>query len=124
MSVWCNACGQLSQDAEFCDHCNADLGRAADHLPPERCPLTAHVVPYPEWPKLVAYVQSLARSLDLLHQAELVWVRFAPSALEDIGPLQPGPRPGGADELRALRITNLDVEIFPFRVMPERVRVH
>ena len=41
MSVWCNACGKLSQDSEFCDHCNADLGTSGENLPPERCPLAS-----------------------------------------------------------------------------------
>lgn len=40
MSVLCNTCGKQSQDPEFCDHCNADLGKSGQSLPPERCPLT------------------------------------------------------------------------------------
>src|ERR1700722_2859040 len=45
MSVWCNACGRLSQDHEFCDHCNADLGPTGGNLPPERCPFPTGDVP-------------------------------------------------------------------------------
>src|ERR1043165_1143838 len=45
MSVWCNACGRLSQDHEFCDHCNADLGTSGENLPPDRCPLIPDGIP-------------------------------------------------------------------------------
>src|SRR5262245_21277285 len=40
MSVTCSTCGKQSQDPEFCDHCNADLGKSGQSLPPEHCPLT------------------------------------------------------------------------------------
>jgi serine/threonine protein phosphatase PrpC len=58
MSILCNACGRLSQDPEFCDYCNADLGTSGKNLPPERCPLAIadapltleqrHVLLFPE----------------------------------------------------------------------------
>ena len=210
MSVWCNSCGRLSQDPEFCDHCNADLEAFGGNLPPERCPLGGdsvalsedqrHALAFPEasallhvegrywrvhwigqaeWKtrgplledrlalsssslppgrliddpqgrwlvfeavfdetppwnatqfvdpvlelsRVLAYTQSLARALEALHQHQLVWLRFDPNALEDAGPLQQKQTSDPAG-LRLLRITNLDVELFPFRLMPERVRVH
>src|SRR5262245_42832040 len=45
MSVTCSTCGKESQDPEFCDHCNADLGKSGQSLPPERCLLTPAGVP-------------------------------------------------------------------------------
>jgi serine/threonine protein phosphatase PrpC len=39
MGVVCMVCGRLSADAEFCDHCNADLHLPASRLAPSRCPL-------------------------------------------------------------------------------------
>lgn len=39
MTVVCAACGNLSRDREFCDHCNADLQSGQDRLPPPVCPL-------------------------------------------------------------------------------------
>lgn len=39
MSVVCTVCGKLSQDPEFCDHCNSDLLPPAPRLPPGVCPL-------------------------------------------------------------------------------------
>jgi serine/threonine protein phosphatase PrpC len=39
MSVVCAACGKISGDREFCDHCNADLQPVDDRLAPARCPL-------------------------------------------------------------------------------------
>lgn len=39
MGMTCPACGSISQDAEFCDHCNADLSPPADTAPPSLCPL-------------------------------------------------------------------------------------
>ncbi len=44
MSVLCPACGYLSQDAEFCDRCNADLAPPPDQAPPRLCPLPEHPV--------------------------------------------------------------------------------
>ena len=41
MSVQCSMCGKISQDHEFCDYCNADLGKSGQSLPPELCPLNA-----------------------------------------------------------------------------------
>ncbi len=40
MPVHCPACGSLSQDPEFCDHCNADLAPPPDQRPPLACPLS------------------------------------------------------------------------------------
>jgi protein phosphatase len=40
MGTTCPECGGLSQDLEFCDHCNADLAPPGGELPPERCPVT------------------------------------------------------------------------------------
>jgi serine/threonine protein phosphatase PrpC len=202
-------CGRLSQDPEFCDHCNADLGKSGQSLPPERCPLGAdgaaltleqrHLLLFPEssihveandrvwrvhwisahdarergkqlekrlslqipvlppgrlvddalgqwlafetfksgtpaWQqpplddplqelqRLSAFVHSLAHSLESLHQNSFVWLNFDPNALEDAGPLET--RGESSADWRALRIMNLDVELFPFQSMPERVRVH
>jgi serine/threonine protein phosphatase PrpC len=39
MSIVCAACGKISRDREFCDHCNADLQPVDDRLPPAHCPL-------------------------------------------------------------------------------------
>jgi serine/threonine protein phosphatase PrpC len=39
MSVVCPSCGGMSQDAEFCDHCNTELTAPAVPLPPAACPL-------------------------------------------------------------------------------------
>jgi serine/threonine protein phosphatase PrpC len=206
MSVMCNTCGRQSQDPEFCDHCNADLGKASQNLPPELCPLqpngvtltieqrhkllspessvvlaeegrawrvhwisaydwrergpqlekriSLRLVPLPigrfvedafgrwlifdvpagvspaweqpalsdplqELQRLSAYVHSLVHALEALHQNSFVWLNFDPNALEDAGPLK-----AESADWRHLRITNLDVELFPFRSMPERVRVH
>src|SRR5689334_17207299 len=38
MSVLCPACGQLSQDSEFCDHCNTDLSPPAHIVLPQYLP--------------------------------------------------------------------------------------
>jgi serine/threonine protein phosphatase PrpC len=40
MVVTCPACGGTSHDAEFCDHCNADLLPPAGRWAPAQCPLT------------------------------------------------------------------------------------
>ena len=39
MSIVCAACGKISRDREFCDHCNADLQPVDNRLPPAHCPL-------------------------------------------------------------------------------------
>ncbi len=40
MAVVCTVCGKVSQDPEFCDHCNSDLlPPATSRLPPAVCPL-------------------------------------------------------------------------------------
>jgi serine/threonine protein phosphatase PrpC len=226
-------CGRLTQDPEFCDHCNADLVKSGKSLPPERCPLGSegatltleqrHMLLFPEsslvlpskdrlwrvhwisdrdwreraaqfekrlalqipalpparrleessgcwlafetassgaplWQhvlggkppdqrnsrepiafpaadlhRLSAYVHSLVHALESLHEKSLVWLNFDPNALEDAGPLNTLPgwppiathhSPLTPSDCRHLRITNLDVELFPFRFMPERVRVH
>jgi protein phosphatase len=41
MAVTCPACGGLSHDLEFCDHCNADLLPPAAQQAPAWCPLFA-----------------------------------------------------------------------------------
>jgi serine/threonine protein phosphatase PrpC len=210
MSVRCSSCGKESLDPEFCDHCNADLGKAAQSLPPETCPVedaaialtseqrhqllfpessielsangnarrvhwvSAHdwhargaelekrlalnipalptgrcvdvdagrwlifdaapaVAPWQQAPgadplgelqRLSPWLHSLAHALEALHQNSFVWLNFNPNALEDGGPLDaPVEGPASAD-WRTLRFTNLDVELFPFHAMPERVRVH
>jgi PPM family protein phosphatase len=209
MSVMCSMCGRMSQDAEFCDHCNADLGKSGQNLPPERCPLAdggallsaeqRHHLLFPEswilipaagsvwrvhwigerdwrergrqlekrlslpvaalpggrlvvdphgrwlafetagdgtslWDlphladplqelqRLSAWIQSLAHALESLHTNSLVWLNFDPNALEDAGPLDS--KGNASADWRRLRITNLDVELFPFQSMPERARVH
>src|SRR5262249_9994667 len=211
MSVVCSMCGRLTQDPEFCDHCNADLGKAGQSLPPERCPLGSdgamlaleqrHALlfpessvllpaegrrwrvhwisdhdwrergqqlekrlslqipglpagrlvddlrgrwlafetaeggtpawqqaplsePLPELHRLSACVHSLALSLELLHHHSFLWLNFDPNALEDAGPLNTPSETAASADCRSLRITNLDVELFPFQSMPDRVRVH
>jgi serine/threonine protein phosphatase PrpC len=211
MSILCSMCGRLSQDPEFCDHCNADLGTSGKSLPPEQCPLAAgdspltlqerHVLLFPEasilvagpherwrvhwiseydwrergdviterhkldlaplpqgrfvdeekgrwlaypsfrdadlvaapdepedWLKrlarLSAAVHSLAHALEALHKQGLLWLNFDPNALEDAGQLIPPFGTPASPGLRALQITNLDIDVFPFGAMPERVRVH
>jgi protein phosphatase len=44
MAVHCPACGNLSQDPEFCDHCNADLNPPPAHRPPTVCPLSDQAI--------------------------------------------------------------------------------
>lgn len=44
MAVVCAACGNSSQDLEFCDHCNADLGNPDDPLLTAWCPLPGNKV--------------------------------------------------------------------------------
>src|SRR5262245_24890769 len=72
MSVQCSICGKVSQDHEFCDHCNSDLGKsAAQSLPPERCPLgpdgitlapeQRHLLLFPESALLVQFEGKLWR---------------------------------------------------------------
>lgn len=209
MSVQCSICGQWSQDAEFCDHCNADLGSLGDRLPPETCPAagapvaltleqrnllsspesaillsqdgarsrvhwispadwsqrspflhqrlsilvpslpaghavedgagrwlvfdTSNDAPMPwhqpalydpvdELERLLAFVESLAGMLETLHRQSLVWLNFDPNSLEDLGPVESAI--DGPFERRRLRITNLDLELYGFGAMPERVRVH
>src|SRR5437867_8052366 len=39
MVVTCPGCGATSHDAEFCDHCNAELAFPTDDGPPATCPL-------------------------------------------------------------------------------------
>ena len=211
MSVLCSMCGKLSQDPEFCDHCNADLGTAGQSLPPERCPLEGdgvlltadqrHLLLFPEasvlvqqnghawrihwisaldwkdcgpplerrlalripalpagrliddalgrwfavevhhnsvlaWQdpaqtdpiqelqRLSASLFSIAAALEPLHQNSCLWLNFDPNSLEDIGPLKPQLTDTPSADWRLLRITNLDLELFPFQSMPERVRVH
>ncbi len=210
MSTLCNMCGRQSQDPEFCDFCNADLGAAGKSLPPEHCPLAVdgvaltphqrHILLFPEasilvrgaehtyrvhwiseydwrdrgpalekrhalqiasfpagrmveddqgrwlayethpehslaWPtqpladpladlqRLSAQVQSLAHALEALHQHSLLWLNFDPGALEDAGSLESLLTTAPAD-WRRWQITNLDLEVFAFGSMPERVRVH
>jgi serine/threonine protein phosphatase PrpC len=211
MSVQCSMCGKVSQDHEFCDHCNADLGKTGQSLPPERCPLTAdgvllsaeqrHLLLFPEsalmvqaegrawrihwisaydwrergpqiekrltwkipclptgrlvedplgrwlvydtahaappaWQqapladplqelqRLSAFIHSLTHALDTLHQHSFVWLNFNPHAIEDIGPLKTPLTQTASADWRALRFMNLDIELFPYQTMPERVRVH
>ncbi|MSU77969.1 MAG: hypothetical protein EXS16_07720 [Gemmataceae bacterium] len=211
MSIQCNVCGEMSQDHEFCDHCNAELASAAPSPPPAVCPVTSaglalsteqrQALAFPEsaltltaegqswrvhwlpdklpaervalleerlatqaaclpkgrvvddsqgrwlifdtnlstplpWqlPKakddlaelqrLSACVHSVAHALSLLHERGLVWLNFNPSMMEDIGPLSPSVNDSTSADWRWLRITNLDLELFPSRMMPERVRIH
>jgi serine/threonine protein phosphatase PrpC len=77
-------------------------------------PLSAD--PVLELQRLSAAVRSIAVALESLHQERLVWLNFDPNVLEDLGP--------GEDNTRRLRITNLDLALFPEHAMPERVRVH
>ncbi len=61
MTVVCAACGKVSNDREFCDHCNADLSPADDRLPPGQCPLPGALVEL-----AAAQRQSLARVEDAI----------------------------------------------------------
>ena len=211
MSVPCSKCGQLSQDREFCDHCNADLGSSGERLPPPLFPLDGVGVPltteqrrilsfpeasirveqgghawrvhwisaadwrqrgkilelrlalaaaslapgrlqeepqgrwlvfetfldrplpwqqstlqdpFQELQRLLACIFSFVPALEALHRHSLVWLNFDPNALEDMGRLEPSSSESGSSDRRRLRITNLDLEMFPFGTMPERVRVH
>jgi PPM family protein phosphatase len=211
MSVQCSICGRLSQDLEFCDNCNADLGSSGDRLAPALCPVAGEGTPltleqrnllsFPEsailvardgvaarvhwispgdwrqrgralenrlsvsvpslptgrliedgsgrwlafdtfldrplpWQqsifsdplqelqRLSAWVDSVAGVLEALHRQSLVWLNFDPNALEDLGPLDASSNGNGLLDRRRLRITNLDLELYPFGTMPERVRVH
>ncbi|MBI3821116.1 MAG: protein phosphatase 2C domain-containing protein, partial [Planctomycetes bacterium] len=210
MSVLCTTCGKQSQDPEFCDHCNADLGKTGQSLPPERCPLASdgapltleqrHVLlspessivvrgeeclwrvhwiaahdwldrrrqlerrlalqipalpggrliddpagrwlafetrestppwseprredPLQELQRLSPWLHSVVHALESLHQNSFLWLNFDPNALEDTGPPDPLSAPSATSDRRSLRITNLDLELFPFQSMPERVRVH
>lgn len=211
MSVMCSMCGRESQDREFCDHCNADLGTAGQSLPPESAPVCGETVPltleqrhallFPEasvrltagergwrvhwisdidwrdrskklenrlalriaalppgeiledscgrWlifetPKepsvpwhsspsddpldelkqLSACVHSLVHALESLHQNSLVWLNFDPNMIEDVGTLGADNDESASADWRLLRIANLDVDLFPFQSMPDRVRVH
>ncbi|MSQ94691.1 MAG: hypothetical protein EXR98_09050 [Gemmataceae bacterium] len=72
--------------------------------------------------RLSAAVHSLTIALESLHQNSFVWLNFDPNALEDAGP-QLAPLRASAD-WRNFRFTNLDLELFPFQSMPERLRVH
>lgn len=78
--------------------------------------------PLEELQRLSAGVHSLSLALDSLHKNSYLWLNFDPNALEDAGPLEMS-EPLSAD-WRNLRIVNLDLELFPFQSMPERVRVH
>lgn len=211
MSIQCNVCGEMSQDHEFCDHCNAELASAAPSPPPAVCPVTSAGValsaqqqksltfsetplllstdsrnwrvywlpdsmsaeratliakrlatalpclpkgravddrqgrwliyetdlsiPLPwqlprakddleELRRLSACIHSIAHALTLLHDSGFVWLNFSPTMLEDIGPLPPSARDSTSADWRWLRITNLDLQLFPVRTMPERVRIH
>ncbi len=211
MSIQCNVCGELSQDHEFCDHCNADLVSAVSSPPPARCPITlggmpltaeqrqaltvpeasltvstegrlwrvhwlsgnmpadraamidrrlalsAHCLPkgraivdgsgrwliydmeppapmpwllptasdaLDELKRLSAFLHSMAHLFSSLHEHNLVWLNFNPAMLEDIGPLASADGQPASADWRWLRITNLDLELFPMRSMPERVRIH
>jgi len=72
--------------------------------------------PVLELTRLSAAVRSLANALEVLHRESLVWLNFDPHGLEDAGPDEHG--------TRRLRLTNMDLAIFPQQTMPERVRVH
>lgn len=211
MSRMCSVCGRLSQDPEFCDHCNADLGTAGQSLPPERCPVgpagtilsqqQRHMLLFPDtsitlsgpdgswrvhwisdydwrergaeiekrqslsnpslpcgqfldavagrwvvfraypdqvpaWPtgprtswleelaRLSAQVHSMTLTLESLHRESLVWLNFDPNALEEVGPVSDSEGPPSSPDWRALQILNLDIKLYPFGFMPERVRVH
>jgi PPM family protein phosphatase len=84
-----------------------------DALPWQQPQLTD---PLLELQRLGTAVRSIANTLETLHRESLVWLNFDPHALEDAGP--------GDHNTRRLRITNLDLAIFPMQSMPERVRVH
>ncbi len=78
--------------------------------------------PLQDLQNLSAYIHSLTYALESLHQNSFLCLNFDPNALEDAGPLV-APQQASAD-WRRFRFTNLDLELFPFQSMPERVRVH
>jgi serine/threonine protein phosphatase PrpC len=81
MTVVCAACGKVSRDQEFCDHCNADLQLANDRLPPVRCPL-----PGEEISLSTAQRRSLARVEDAttIDAASGRWrIHWIPAAEQD-----------------------------------------
>ena len=80
--------------------------------------------PLQELHRLSAWVDSVAGVLEGLHRQSLVWLNFDPNGLEDLGPLEAPADANGSIDRRRLRITNLDLELYPFGTMPERVRVH
>jgi PPM family protein phosphatase len=79
MDITCPACGNVSRDREFCDHCNADLVRPAALFPPDHCPLL------PDQPISLtpAQVGTLSRpeASIVLHAADQAWrVHWIPRA--------------------------------------------
>src|SRR5205823_3750686 len=80
--------------------------------------------PIDELRRLSACVFSIAMAVEALHQHSCLWLNFNPNALEDLGPLKPQLTETRSADWRWLRITNLDLELFPFGSMPERVSVH
>jgi len=97
MGVTCPACGGLSHDAEFCDHCNADLVRPAAAFPPDRCPL------FPDQPIALTPTQVgtlirpeasiLLRARDQAWRAHWIsrqaWERWRPAIDERLGHVVP-----------------------------------
>jgi serine/threonine protein phosphatase PrpC len=80
--------------------------------------------PLAELQRLSACLHSLVHALEPLHQNSFLWLNFDPNAMEDAGPLDAPREWTTSADWRRLRFTNLDVELFPFQSMPERVRVH
>jgi serine/threonine protein phosphatase PrpC len=80
MAVNCPACGKISQDAEFCDHCNADLAPPPDRLPPRACLLPGGPVELDE-----ARRQRLSRP----DQAVLLADRGVPKRVRWLADLEP-----------------------------------
>jgi serine/threonine protein phosphatase PrpC len=68
--------------------------------------------------RVVGFLGSFAAALEALHQAGLVWLNFDPTAIEIV----PSRTIGDADvEPSSLRLTNLDLQVFPAGTIPKQL---
>jgi serine/threonine protein phosphatase PrpC len=72
--------------------------------------------PLEEVQRLCRFVQSLTGALEELHDHNLVWLNFDPGELEIVSAAE-----GSRAEEKQLRITNLDLEVYPAGYCPERL---
>ncbi len=83
----------------------------------------AETDPIAELHRLLRFLQPLAEALSELHGHGLVWLTFDPRALEEVPPLEEEepdpPQPPKAGP--RLRVTNLDLGVFPAGRCPERL---